>query len=564
MNGLKPVFFLILLFCQLAAKASGEKVDSLQSLLQNENLSPADSLSILNELGFELWTVDPSRSVQVGRKALNLALRLEEEEEVAYAYKVIGVAYWALGDYQLALDNMLQSLDRYKELHNEQGVGSMFLNIGLVYSEQLSYTQAKYYFRQAYAIFEKSERSRSQATALTKLATVLSFEDSLAVAKDYLNKAIELHRDNAYQYGLAEAYNRMGIVYRMEGDYNASLDYLYRSRDISNSIDDNEGLAKGFTDIGLTLMAMQRYSEAEDFFQQSLQKSRAIGSKKWRVEAYLGLSKLYEIRKEKDAALEYLKKYQSLKDSILDQQKILAIAHLQDEYENREQLRDLENSKLRIYDLQEQARSRTTLIVVISILFILLIAVISLAYRNQSLRAKRLADQKEQDLRLREIEEEKHAAELENIRLKQKELERELELRQRELASYALNFLQKNEFIADLRKDLQKVKSLPELQRVKRKLQSAGGLDKDWENFRMQFEKVHGNFADELKVHHPDLTQAELKLATLLRINLNTKECASILGISPESAKTARYRLRKKMNVDTEENLFDYLRRYGN
>ncbi len=564
MKALKPLLLLVMFLGSFGGRASADKVDSLRVLLQGENLGVHDSLILLNHLGFELWTVDPSQSVQVGRKALNLALRLEDKVQEAYSYKVIGVAFWALGDYQLALANMLQSLGRYENLQDELGVGSMLLNIGLVYSEQLSYGQAKSYFRKAFSVFEENDRGRSQATALTKLATVLMAEDSLAMAKDYLNRAIELHRENGYRYGLAEAYNRLGILYHMEGDYNASLDYLYRSRDISGTIDDNEGLAKCYADIALTLLDLKRYSEAEEYFRQSIHKAQSIGSKKWRAEAYAGLSRLYEVQHKTAAALSLYKRYHSLKDSILDQQKIMAIANLQDEYENREQLRDLENSKKQIRDLEEQARSRTTLVAVLIILFLLLVAVIALAYRNQSLRARRLADQKEQDLRLREIEKEKHKAEMENVRLTHKELERELELRQRELASYALNFLKKNEFLSDLKHDLQKVKSLPELQRVKKKLQRASSLDKDWENFRMQFDKVHGNFANELKAAHPDLTQAELKLATLLRINLNTKECAAILGVSPESAKTGRYRLRKKMNIETEENLFDYLCRFGN
>ncbi len=557
---------LLLLFAavlQHTIRASGSKVDSLENLLANRQLSVYDSLEVMSNLGFELWTVDPSRSVRVGRQALGLAIKLNSEPGMAYAYKVIGVAYWALGDYQLALSNMLQSLELYERLEDDSGVGSMLLNIGLVYSEQLSYPQAKSYFRRAHESFERNGKTVSQATALTKLASVLSFEDSLELAAEYLNRAIEIHRAGNFQYGLAEAYNRRGIVYRRQGDYNAALDYLYRSRDISREIDDNEGLAKCYSDIGITFLEMRRFPEAGDYFTKGIEQSKAIGSKKWRVEAYLGLSTLYERMGNQARALEYYKKYQQLKDSVLDRQKILAIANLQEDYENREQLRDLERSKLRIFDLQEQARSRTTLIAILIILFVLLIAVISLAYRNQGLKARRLEDQKQKEAEFHKIEQEKHEAEVENIRLRQKELERELELRQRELASYALNFIQKNEFIHDLKQDLDKLKNGPELQRIKRKLQSTHRVDKDWENFKLQFEKVHGDFSGELKERYPDLSPAELKLATLIRINLNTKECASVLGISPESAKTARYRLRKKMNIETEENLFDHLRTFG-
>lgn len=560
---LRAFILMLLLAFSISGFAAGSKVDSVEKLLKKPNLTLLDSLRLLNELGFELWTVDPSRSVEVGRKALTLAHVLSDTSQTAYSYKVIGVAYWALGDYQLALSNMLQSLQLYEELKDKYGIGSMLLNIGLIYSDQRSNKEAKEYFRKAYAAYEKNNRKVSQATALTKLATVLSLEDSLALAKQHLNTAIEVHHENDYRYGLAEAYNRLGIVYRKEQDFNASLDYLYRSRDISYQIDDNEGLAKCFVDIGLTFLEMKKFEEAEDYLTKGIDKAESIGSKKWQMEGFLGMATLFNEKAETSLALKYYRSYQLMKDSILDQQKIMAMANLREEYETRQQVKELEDSKFRIRDLQEKARSRTIFLISLAILFVLSIVVIALYYRNQNLKSKQREEQREKEIQLREIREQKHKAEVENIRLKQKELERELELRDRELASYALNFLQKNEFISEVKADLQKVKSISDLERVKRKLKVSSQLDRDWENFKMQFEKVHGSFSDELKTAYPELSPAELKLATLLRINLSTKECASILGIGVESTKTARYRLRKKMDLGTEENLFDHLSKFG-
>lgn len=557
------IFLMLFFIFPIAGFSTGSKVDSVEKLLEKPNLTRQDSLRLLNELGFELWTVDPSRSVIVGRKALTLAHDLSDKPQTAYAYKVIGVAYWALGDYQLALSNMLQSLELYEELKDEHGIGSMLLNIGLIYSDQRSNEEAKTYFRKAYVLYEKNNRKVSRATALTKLATVLILEDSLALAKEHLNTAIDIHHEHDYRYGLAEAYNRLGIVYRKEKDFNTSLDYLYRGRDLSFEIDDNEGLAKCFVDIGLTFLDMNRIEEAEGYLTKGIDKAKSIGSKKWQMEGFLGMATLFNEQADASSALEYYRSYQLLKDSILDQQKIMAMANLREEYETRQQLQELEESKFRIRDLQEKARSRTIFLISLAALFLLSIVVIALYYRNQNLKGKQLKEKREKEVQLRQIREQNHKTEVENIRLKQKELERELELRDRELTSYAINFLQKNEFISEVQADLQRIKSLPELDRVKRKLKGSSQLDKDWENFKMQFEKVHGSFSDELKTTYPDLSPAELKLSTLLRINLNTKECASILGISPESVKTARYRLRKKMDIDSDENLFDHLRKFG-
>ena len=71
------------------------------------------------------------------------------------------------------------------------------------------------------------------------------------------------------------------------------------------------------------------------------------------------------------------------------------------------------------------------------------------------------------------------------------------------------------------------------------------------------FKKIF--FAKILKDYKPDLSNYELKLCALIRLNLNMKEMATILGISAESVKTARYRLRKKLALSREENLIDFI-----
>ncbi len=84
-------------------------------------------------------------------------------------------------------------------------------------------------------------------------------------------------------------------------------------------------------------------------------------------------------------------------------------------------------------------------------------------------------------------------------------------------------------------------------------------LDQDWDEFKMYFEGVHKDFFTKLKNRHPELSVGELRLSALIRLNMNLKEVATLLSISPDSVKTARHRLRKKLNLSEENNLTDYL-----
>ena len=81
--------------------------------------------------------------------------------------------------------------------------------------------------------------------------------------------------------------------------------------------------------------------------------------------------------------------------------------------------------------------------------------------------------------------------------------------------------------------------------------------DRNWENFIQYFEQVHKDFSANIKRKYPEITSNELRLLALLKMNLSSKEIANILNISPEGIKKARYRLRKKLNITTEESLQD-------
>ncbi len=80
-----------------------------------------------------------------------------------------------------------------------------------------------------------------------------------------------------------------------------------------------------------------------------------------------------------------------------------------------------------------------------------------------------------------------------------------------------------------------------------------------WQKFELTFSSVHINFKKNLLSEFPELTNTELRLATLLRSDMKTKEIASILFQNPESIKVARSRLRKKLNLSTDQNLTVFL-----
>lgn len=83
----------------------------------------------------------------------------------------------------------------------------------------------------------------------------------------------------------------------------------------------------------------------------------------------------------------------------------------------------------------------------------------------------------------------------------------------------------------------------------------------DWQLFEAYFKNAHQAFWERLQGKFPDLTSGDLRICCLLRMNLSTKEIASLLNISVRAVEIRRYRLRKKLELSAEMNLVDFLLR---
>jgi DNA-binding CsgD family transcriptional regulator len=95
---------------------------------------------------------------------------------------------------------------------------------------------------------------------------------------------------------------------------------------------------------------------------------------------------------------------------------------------------------------------------------------------------------------------------------------------------------------------------------LKRIIKENLNVDKDWEQFKSMFEKVNQDFFVKIKLIIPELSENELRLCAYLRINLANHEIARILNISPYTLKSNRYRIRKKLNLESRIQLEDYIR----
>jgi DNA-binding CsgD family transcriptional regulator len=157
--------------------------------------------------------------------------------------------------------------------------------------------------------------------------------------------------------------------------------------------------------------------------------------------------------------------------------------------------------------------------------------------------------------------------EKEIIQLKNEKLQSEIQYKTNELASTTMHLVQKQELLSGIESGLQKVvknKDIPAWQRkeitsIIHMLQQDARIDDDWEKFSAYFDEVHGYFLQRIKEKYPQLSLNDHKLCAYLRMNLSSKEIASLLNISIRGVEGARYRLRKKLGLPENTNLAEFM-----
>jgi len=144
-------------------------------------------------------------------------------------------------------------------------------------------------------------------------------------------------------------------------------------------------------------------------------------------------------------------------------------------------------------------------------------------------------------------------------------LENDLELKNKELTSRALALIQLNETLKSISLKMNDFPSdtpggKKQIRAILQDIQQATH-NNIWEEFDLAFSNVHNRFYERLFEICPNLSATEIKIAALLKLNLSTKEMAAISFKSESSIKTARHRLRQKLNIGENDNLVAFLLR---
>ncbi len=575
----------ILLVASTLMKASGKQdIDSLHRVLQNTH-EVKEKIKVYFDLSKAYKQIDLDSSRFYVEQSLNLSKKIERKEDIAEAYACLGdlsvpqdslnraiyeyktslelfeqiqdyknIAsiqlqlgnlYLVMGNHTQAMDFYMQAL-RVSEKHVMlENIPHINNNIGIIYYEKGEFEEALNYYIPALEIFEEEGDSLNIAISNTNVGLIYNRLDNTALAQTYFKKSRQINKLRDDKIGILQGNNFLSDNFLENGQADSALRYLEESYSIIQNLGLDYPRPKSVELVNIYYKKGRVYhynrdwSQAIEYFRRSYQMALKTKQNHFVMHNSKMLSDIYDSLDISDSSFKYFKYYKYYSDSIINEENIKKLAQLEVTYQYEQEI-----SKQKLLTEINQAKLRRRNLVFISIgvgLLLLLILTYLLLQLEKNKKAK--------------------------LDLEHKHMLKQLEDKNKEITTRVLYLLKKNEFILSVSEKLRniipdiKVKNKKSIAKVIRELE-AGSSDDAWKEFEVSFQEVHTDFFKRLNSDFHDLTPNEIRLCAFLRLNMSTKDIASITYQSERSIVVARSRLRKKLGMETDESLVSFLTKY--
>lgn len=433
----------------------------------------------------------------------------------ARLYMLMGRVYSKLGDHNKAIELNDKATAIYKALGDSTTIAECYNERGVTHYLLNEFQIAEHFLRQALNI---NRTQRNLAGIAANLNNLCLFEGNTEEKLRLIQEAIVINKNLDSQWSLGENYNNMGKQYFFGKQYNKALDALEKANEYATGIGARELICDNYEYYSLVYAAIGNYAQAYKCLEQMATLSKELQS------SY----KLRNIEQEISS-----KRYQDQKHATKIQ----------------EQTYKIELLKRNLWLLGS--------------VFILGIAFCIFLYKWYKRKKGLQLIEARYQLQVSEHE-------IAELRLHQQELELQnvqsaLNVSRQEVTTFAAFLKSRNELLDKIRKMIKEGYKMdnqslvPHLKKVNSFISQYQSGDKANSTLLMNIEDKNNEFLQRLITLHPKLTQGEKYLATLLRVNLSTKEISMLTSTTPKTINMNRYRLRKSLNLSSEEDLTDYL-----
>jgi tetratricopeptide (TPR) repeat protein len=444
-----------------------------------------------------------------------------------------------------------------------------YLLTASAYLSLKDYKLSERYFLKAIVGLEKTGEIRKLSEAYNNMGNLYMEKGQVSQAIKVYMQSLDLCKKQNDLRGIAACYNNIGMVFQEQQNYIKSLYYYNLSLKIKSKIGDLRGRIFPLLSISSILIETSKPQQAIEAAKEALLVSQQFGATNEECKANQILSQAYCNLNDYKQAYYYQYQYAKQKDTLFSYEKAKTVAELSSSFENKEREQQLAIQKQRISILsKEKFISKLTgqVAILVAILILLVSGILVNWLLKKNRKSTKVVEESAEKL---EIAVQLHEAQMLLAEVERRSLVQELEYNKNTLKNFALQIVQKDDFIKALDDEINKLsKSLgkddgkAQVKQLSTLIKSQFRLDQEMVEFHSELEKVSKTFLDQLSHQFDDLTDDEKKLCVYLRLNLSSKEISTLFGISPKSVDMKRFRLRKKIGLASDTSLYDFLKSY--
>lgn len=371
----------ISLFCFFAILApvqDQKKADSLKKVYHN-NSSSEEELEML----LQIAEVEPNPDIilEYTDILLEKAKEASDVEMIHNALLQKGTALRLKGDYDLALQALLKSIDYAQKAELENGVAKAHVEIGNVYSLMNNTANAELYYDRGIDFFRKSRDSLSLGKTLFNAGDEYLRLKEAEKAEALLEEAEQIFRDQNVPLALAYTLGNLGRVYALQGKDEAAEKYLDEAVQRLEVFGDHNAIAEYLRYMAISYADKGDEKAAIRYGTRSLELSKEFGLKEHIANAHLALSRAFEKNGDLENSLAHYKEYIIYQDSIRNIESVMKMANMRTNFEIRQKQAEV--------DLLNEQKNNQKIIVIATVIALILILLLALGlYRRNKFIGK--------------------------------------------------------------------------------------------------------------------------------------------------------------------------------
>jgi len=508
----------------------------------------------INALAKSVSYTEPAVSLSHSSLAYAEASKVSYHKGIAESRNNMGIIYFNWGVYEYAFGYFYEAAMEYSTAGDSDGFSRALNNLGVSANIMKQYDISLQLFFYSLKVQKRHGNYENMAEIMNNIASIYTDLQKYSMSELYLGKAQRLCDSIGYSRGLSNVLNNRGVLYQKRGQLDSAIFYYRLAFDVASNDPEKDYQKYLFLQNQAIVQEMQGlYHESLNTLNSGFEEMKSYGALAVEISYYQLYSTLYAHLGEHEKAWQNLKMYIDKRDELMSSdvnQKFteMIISFQQEQYKRELKLMD------------EKIKFRRNFQWALSGVIIVLLVVVLLLFFY--LRAKSALARKTKELSI--LEKEAMQVKIQQSEEKQEELKEEISLKERELVSKSLNLISKTETIDDLQKfvaDLVQSGHLSKTSTVYKQMdgliKNALRVDSMWQDFFMHFENVYPHFFSRFKSKFPELTMNDLKFCAYLKLNLNNKDLARIYNVSEQSLKIKKNRLRKKMKLESSQDLND-------